>query len=92
MDYVLAAESGGYFLYYQPHIFHALTVFIASGDNINSCGVDATVTKDICELCNILFDTIESAGKQVAQIMWKDLLRIYPRLLTKAATASTPYR
>ena len=82
-DYVLAAESGG-FLYYQPHILHTLTVFVAGGDNINSCGVDAAVTKNICELCNILFDTIESAGEQVAQIVWKNLLRIYSCLLTKA--------
>ena len=84
MDYVLAAESSGYFLYYQPHIFHVLTVFIASGDNINSCRVDAAVTENICELCNILFDTIESAGEQVAQIVWKNLLRIYSCLLTQA--------
>ena len=77
MDYVLAAESSGYFLYYQPHIFHVLTVFIASGDN-------AAVTENICELCNILFDTIESAGEQVAQIVWKNLLRIYSCLLTQA--------
>ena len=84
MDYVLAAESSGYFLYYQPHIFHVLTVFIASGDNINSCRVDAAVAENICELCNILFDTIESACEQVAQIVWKNLLRIYSCLLTQA--------
>ena len=83
MDYVLAAKFGG-LLYYQPHIFHALTVFGAGGDNINSCGVDTAMTENICELCNILFNTIESAGEQVAQIVWKDLLRIYSRLLTKA--------
>ena len=69
MDYVLAAVFGGYFsirrsrhsakLYYQPHIFHTLTVFVAGRDNINSCGVDTTVTEYICELGNVFFDAIE---------------------------------
>ena len=69
MDYVIAAAFGGYFsirrsrhsakLYYQSHIFHTLTVFVAGGDNINSCGVDATMTKNISELGNVLFYAVE---------------------------------
>ena len=93
-DYVIAAVFGGYFsirrsrhsakLYYQPHVFHTLTVFISGGDNINSCGVDATVAENVCELGNILFDSVKCSSEQVTQIMRKHLLRIYSRLLTKA--------
>ena len=90
MDYVLAAVFGGYFLYYQPHIFHTLTMFVAGGDNINSCGVDTAVTEDVCELGNVLFYAVECSCEQVAQIMRKHLLRIYPCLLTKAFHF-TPY-
>ena len=93
-DYVIAAVFGGYFsirrsrhsakLYYQPHIFHTLTVFVAGSDNINSCGVDTAVTEYVCELGNVLFNTVEGSCKKVTQIMGKHLLRIYARLLTKA--------
>ena len=54
------------FLYYQPHIFHTLTVFIAGSDNINSCGVDTALPENVCELGNVLFDTIESSCLKVA--------------------------
>ena len=84
---LFAADFGGFFIFmlnYQVHIFHTLTVFIASGDNINSCGVDAAVTENVSELGNILFDTIEGSCEKVAQIMGKYLLWIYPCLLTKA--------
>ena len=84
--YVVAAVFGGYFsirrsrhsakLYYQPHIFHALTVFVASSDNINSCGVDTAVTEYVCELGNVLFYAIEGSCEKVVQIMGKHLLRI----------------
>ena len=70
-DYVVAAVFGGYFsirrsrhsakLYYQPHIFHTLTMFVAGSDNISSCGVNATVTEYIRELGNVLFDTVEGS-------------------------------
>ncbi len=75
MDYVLAAVFGGYFsirrsrhsakLYYQPHIFHTLTVFVAGSDNINSCSVDTAVTKYISEPGNVLFYAIEGSCKQM---------------------------
>ena len=93
MDYVIAAAFGGYFsirrsrhsakLYYQPHIFHTLMVFVAGRDNINSCGVDATVAENVCELGNVLFYAVECSCKQVAQIMRKHLLRIYSCLHAK---------
>ena len=58
-------------------------MFIAGSDNINSCGVDTAVTEYICELGNVLFDTIESSCEKVAKIVGKHLLRIYSRLLTE---------
>ena len=51
------------FLYNKVHIFHTLTVFVAGSDNINSSGVYATVTDDICEFGNVLFDTVKGTGK-----------------------------
>ena len=94
VDYVVAADFGGYFsirqsrhsakLYYQPHIFYTLTVFVTGSDNINSCGVDTTVTENICELSNVLFDAVKCSCEKVTQIMGKHLLRIYPCLLAKA--------
>ena len=59
-------------------------MFIAGSDNINSCGVDTAVTEYVCELGNVLFNTVEGSCEQVAQIMRKYLLRIYARFLTKA--------
>lgn len=47
----------------SPHIFHTLTVFVAGSDNINSCGVDAAVAENICELGNIFFDAVKCSSK-----------------------------
>ena len=75
-DYVICAVFGSYFsirrsrhsakLYYQPHIFHTLTVFIAGSDNINSRGVDTAMTENISELGNVLFNPIECSCEKVA--------------------------
>ena len=70
-------------LYYQPHIFHTLTVFIAGGNDINSCGVDTAVTENIGKLGNILFNPVKHPCEQMPQIMGKHFLRIYACLLTK---------
>jgi len=51
------------FLYYQPHIFHTLTVFVAGGDNINPCSVDTAVTENISELGDVLFNAIKGTGE-----------------------------
>ena len=58
-------------------------MFGTSSNNINAGSVDIAMTENICELGNILFNAVKGAGKQVAQIVWKNLLWIYPRLLTK---------
>lgn len=66
VDYVITAIAVAVFLYDQPHIFHTLPVFVAGSNNINAGGVDTAVTEDVSEFCNILFNTVKSAGKQMA--------------------------
>ena len=51
------------FLYNQSHIFHTALVFSTSGNDINSRGVDIGVTENVCQLCNIFFNTIKSPCK-----------------------------
>ena len=46
------------------------------GDDVDACGVDAAVAEDVGELGDVLFHVIEHAGKQVPQIVRKDLFGI----------------
>ena len=55
---------------------HPSAVFIAGGNDINSCCVDTAVAKNIRQFGDILFDTVKHSCKQVAQVVRKDLLRI----------------
>lgn len=48
-----------------------------SGHNIDPSGVDGTVTQDVGQLGNILFDSVESAGKKLPQIMGEHLAWLY---------------
>ena len=64
------------FLYNQTHTFHALTVFCAGRDNIDSCRIDAAVPENIGELGDVLFDTVEDAGEKMAKIVRKYLFGI----------------
>ena len=43
------------------------------GDNVDTGGVDAAVPQDICQLSQILVDGVKGTGKQLAQIVWKNL-------------------
>ena len=63
-------------LNYQMHIFHSLAVLRAGGDDINSCCVNAAVTENIGKLGDVLFDSIEHTGEQVAQVVRKYFLRV----------------
>ena len=74
-----AADLGGFFIFWlnnQVHIFHSFAVFSAGGNNINSSCVDTAVSENISKFCNIFFNAVKCACKQVAKIMWKHLLRI----------------
>ena len=53
------------------------------GHNIDSRGIDAAVAKNIRQLGNVLFDTVECPGKQLAQIMGKNFGCRYSGLSAK---------
>lgn len=82
-DYVLSRRSGRLFSYDQPHMFHPSAMFIAGGNDVNTGGIDTAVTENVGELGNVLFNVVKNTSEQVAQIVGKHLLWIYPRLLTK---------
>ena len=48
------------------HILHPLAVLRAGGDDINAGRIDAAVTENVGELCNVLFDAVKHPGEQVA--------------------------
>ena len=79
IDYVIRRRTWQIFIFmlnYQVHIFHSSAVFRACWNDINSSCVDTAVTKNVGKLCNIFFDTVKCACKQMAKIMRKYLLRI----------------
>ena len=67
------------FLYDKPQPLDFAAVFGAGGHDIDSCGVDAAVPQNVGKLGNVLFDAIESAGKEFAQIVGENLRRRYVR-------------
>ena len=58
-------------------------MFGAGGHNIDPGCINAAVTQDIRQLCNILLNAVESTGKELPQIVGKDLGRIYIRRMTQ---------
>ena len=71
------------FLYDQPHTLQAVAVFRAGRDDIDPNGIDAIVSKDIGQLGDVLFRTVEHPGKQVPQIMREHFLRLHARLFAQ---------
>ena len=66
---LFAADFGEFFIFMlnnQVHIFHSSAVFRAGGNDINSCCVNTAVTQNVGKLCNIFFNTVKCACKQVA--------------------------
>ena len=58
-------------------------MFIAGGNNVNSCGVDTAVAENIGEFCDILFNAVKYSREEMAQVVRKYFLWIYPRLLAQ---------
>ena len=83
MSIMCSAEQAGQFLYHQMHIFHTLTMFGACGNDIDSCGIDAAVAKNIGKLGNILLDAVEHPCKQVTEIVREHIIRIDICILTQ---------
>ena len=55
----------------------------SGGHNIDSCGIDAAVTQNVCQLRNILLNAVEGPGEQFPQIMGKYFGGIHLRGLTQ---------
>ena len=71
------------FLYNQVHMLHFALMLRTRCNNINTGGIDTGMPEYICELGNILLNSVKSTGKQMAQIVRKHLARRYVRLLTQ---------
>ena len=61
------------FLYHQSQPLYLPAVFGAGGHNIGPGGIDAAVSQDVGQLCNVLLDPIKGSRKKLPQIMGKDL-------------------
>ena len=57
----------------KTHPFDLPSVLTSRCHNIDTGGLNATVSEDICQLCNILFNAVKGTGKELAEIMRKDL-------------------
>ena len=55
---------------YKFQSIEPAAVFPSAGNNINPRGVDAAVSQNICQLCDILVNGIETPGKKMPQIVW----------------------
>ena len=67
------ALGGIFILYDQTHLLHAATVLHTGGNDIDPGGIDAAVTQDIRQPCNVFLQSIKNSRKQMSEIMRKDL-------------------
>lgn len=72
-----------YSLHDQPQPLDFSAVLGAGGHNINAGRVNAAMAQDVCQLRNILFNAIESSGKEFPQIVREHLAGIDSSLLTQ---------
>ena len=49
-----------------------MEVFRAAGYDIDAGSIHTAVSKYICQLHNILLQTVENSRKQVTKVVWKD--------------------
>ena len=64
------------FLHHKSQSLDLSAVFGAGGHNIDPCGINAAVSQNIRQLCNVLLDAIKGSGKELAQIVGKNLGRV----------------
>lgn len=60
-------------LQYKAQFFDLAEVLFPAGSCINTSCVDAAVPQQAGQMFQILLTLVEAAGKQMPQIMWKDL-------------------
>ena len=65
-------------LNHKPQPLNFFAMFGAGCHDINPGGINAAVAQDVCQLGNVLFDSVESSGKLLPQIVGKYLAGIYP--------------
>ena len=63
----------GLFLYNESHALHLAFVLRSCCYDIDTCCIDACVPENICQLGNVLFQPVKGAGKQMPEIVGKDL-------------------
>ena len=60
------------------HLFQTAEMLVAGFHGIDSCGVNVAVPQQVGELYDIFLDSIKCAGKQMAQVVRKDLAGSHP--------------
>ena len=63
MSGFLFSQKSCFLLYYKSQPFDFSAVFHAGGYDINPCGFDAAVAKEIGQFGNVLFDAVKGSGK-----------------------------
>ena len=71
------------FLDYKAQAFDLTTMLYTGCDNIDTGSIDGAVSQNIGQLGDVLFDAIESAGKEFSQVVGKDLRRLHAGSLTQ---------
>ena len=66
------------FLYHQSQPLDLPAVLGAGGHNVDSGGINAAVSQNIRQLCNVLLNAVKGSCKEFPQIVGKDLGRIDP--------------
>ena len=63
------------FLYNKSQALDLPAMLNTGGHNIDSCGVNAAMTQYIGKLCDVFFNAVKSACKQLSEIVGKHLAR-----------------
>ena len=65
----------------QPQLIQGPGMLGAGGDEVDAGGLDAGVAQHVSQLCHIPAHPVETPGKQVAQVVGKDLAGATPAVL-----------
>ena len=60
----------------QAHAFQLPSVLRTGGHDIDSSGIDAAVSQDVCKLRNVLFHCVEGPSEEFAEIVGEYFFRI----------------
>ena len=70
-------------LNHQAESFNFSAMLRSGAHDIDPCRFNTAVPQNIRQLCDVLFQTVESSDKELTQIMGKYLRRTYARLPTQ---------